>query len=98
MNRCIKPRFVRLTKLEAARRQIESSIWLWFVGDDLVTGVQTCALPILVILCPIIFNIVLFHVTMARSGLPMATGVTVLALFLVGMYWDHYRHLVRQPT
>jgi len=37
MNRCIKPRFVRLTKLEAARRQIESAIWLWFVGDDLVS-------------------------------------------------------------
>jgi hypothetical protein len=37
MNRCIKPRFVRLSKLEAARRQIESAIWLWFVGDDLVS-------------------------------------------------------------
>ena len=37
MNRCIKPRLVRLTKLEAARRQIESAIWLWFVGDDLVS-------------------------------------------------------------
>ena len=36
-NRCIKPRFVRLTKLEAARRQIESAVWLWFVGDDLVS-------------------------------------------------------------
>ena len=56
-------------------------------------------LPVLglVILCPIIFNIFLFHVTMAKSGLPMAIGVAVLALFLVGMYWDHYRHLVRQP-
>ena len=56
-------------------------------------------LPVLglVILCPIIFNIVLFHLTMAKSGLPMAVGVAVLALFLVGMYWDHYRHLVRQP-
>ena len=57
-------------------------------------------LPVLglVILCPIILNIVLFHVTMAKSGLPMAVGVAVLALFLVGMYWDHYRYLVRQPT
>ena len=56
-------------------------------------------LPVLglVILCPIIFNIVLFHATMAKSGLPMAVGVSVLALFLVGMYWEHYRHLVRQP-
>jgi uncharacterized membrane protein YphA (DoxX/SURF4 family) len=56
-------------------------------------------LPVLglVILCPIIFNIVLFHATMAKSGLPLAMGVAVLALFLIGMYWDHYRHLVRQP-
>lgn len=37
MDRCIKPRLVRLTKLEAARRQIESAVWLWFVGDDLVS-------------------------------------------------------------
>jgi hypothetical protein len=37
MDRCIKPRLVRLTKLEAARRQIESAIWLWFVGDDYVS-------------------------------------------------------------
>jgi hypothetical protein len=37
MNRCIKPRLVRLPKLEAAKRQIESAIWLWFVGDDLVS-------------------------------------------------------------
>ncbi len=37
MDRCIKPRLVRLSKLEAARRQIESAIWLWFVGDDYVS-------------------------------------------------------------
>ncbi len=37
MDRCIKPRLVRLTKLEAARRQIESAIWLWFVDDDHVS-------------------------------------------------------------
>lgn len=37
MDRCIKPRLVKLTKLEAARRQIESAIWLWFVGDDHVS-------------------------------------------------------------
>ncbi len=37
MDRCIKPRLVRLTKLEAARRQVESAIWLWFVGDDHVS-------------------------------------------------------------
>ena len=56
-------------------------------------------LPVLglVILCPIIFNIVLFHATMAPSGLPLAIVVTILALFLIWAYWDHYRHLVRQP-
>lgn len=37
MDRCIKPRLVRLTKLEAARRQIESATWLWFVGEDYVS-------------------------------------------------------------
>ena len=37
MDRCIKPRLVRLTKLEAARREVESAIWLWFVGDDHVS-------------------------------------------------------------
>jgi hypothetical protein len=37
MDRCIKPRVVKLTKLEAARRQIESAIWLWFVDDDHVS-------------------------------------------------------------
>lgn len=37
MDRCIKPRLVKLTKLEAARRQIESAVWLWFVGDDHVS-------------------------------------------------------------
>ncbi len=37
MDRCIKPRLVKLTKLEAARRQIESAIWLWFIDDDYVS-------------------------------------------------------------
>lgn len=56
-------------------------------------------LPVLglVILCPIIFNIVLFHATMDPSGLGLALGVAILAVFLIGMHWDHYRHLVRQP-
>ncbi len=57
-------------------------------------------LPVLglAILCPIVFNIVLFHVTMVPSGLPIAIGVAVLTLFLVWAYWDHYRHLLRQPA
>ena len=56
-------------------------------------------LPVLglTILCPIAFNIVLFHATMEPSGLPLALVVTVLSLFLIWAYWEHYRHLVRQP-
>ena len=38
MDRCFKPRLVRLSKIEAARRQIESAIWLWFVDDDMVSA------------------------------------------------------------
>ena len=57
-------------------------------------------LPVLglVILCPVIFNIVLFHATMEPGGLPLAIVVAILALYLVWAYWDHYRHLVRQPA
>ncbi len=56
-------------------------------------------LPVLglVILCPIVFNIVLFHATMAPEGLGMAIGLAVLSVFLIGMHWNHFHHLVRQP-
>lgn len=37
MDRCIKPRPIKLPKIEAARRQIESAIWLWFVDEDIVS-------------------------------------------------------------
>jgi putative oxidoreductase len=52
----------------------------------------------LAILCPIVFNIVLFHATMAPSGMATAIAVAVLTLILVWSYWDHYRHLLRQPN
>ena len=52
----------------------------------------------LTILCPIIFNIVLFHVTMAPAGLPLAIATAVLALALVASYWEHFRALVQQPA
>jgi hypothetical protein len=57
-------------------------------------------LPVLglTILCPVVFNIVLFHLTMAPSGLPLALVVAVLTLFLIWVYWEHYRHLLRQPA
>ena len=56
-------------------------------------------LPVLglAILCPIVFNIVLFHLTMAPSGLPLASFVALLSLILFASYWEHFRHLVRQP-
>ncbi|MDQ3199132.1 MAG: hypothetical protein M3Q46_08105 [Verrucomicrobiota bacterium] len=56
-------------------------------------------LPVLglTILCPVIFNIVLFHLTMEPKGLGMAIGFALVALFLVWAYWDHYQHLLRQP-
>jgi hypothetical protein len=40
MDRCIKPRLLRLSKIEAAKLQIESAIWLWFVDGNIVP-VQT---------------------------------------------------------
>ena len=57
-------------------------------------------LPVLglTILCPIVFNIIAFHLTMAPSNMGPAIIVTVFSLFLVWVYWDHYRPLFRQPT
>ena len=49
----------------------------------------------LTILCPIIFNIVLFHACMAPEGLPLALVCTALALFLVWRYWANFAGLVR---
>ena len=37
MDRCIKPQLVKLSKIEAARRQIESAVWLWFMDGDMVS-------------------------------------------------------------
>lgn len=56
-------------------------------------------LPVLglVILCPIIFNIVLFHATMEPKGIAFGIVLAVLALFLVGMRWDHLHRIVKQP-
>lgn len=56
-------------------------------------------LPVLglTILCPVIFNIVLFHATMSPEGLGFAIALAVLAVFLVGMHWNHYHRIVSQP-
>jgi putative oxidoreductase len=50
----------------------------------------------LTILCPIIFNILLFHICMAPQGLPLAILCSLLALFLIWRYWANFGGLVRQ--
>ena len=50
----------------------------------------------LTILCPIIVNIVLFHVCMAPDGLPLAIVVSLLALFLIWRYWANFAGLLRR--
>jgi hypothetical protein len=37
MSQCNKPRLLKLSKIDAARRQLESAIWLWFVDADIVS-------------------------------------------------------------
>jgi putative oxidoreductase len=49
----------------------------------------------LTLLGPIIVNIVLFHIFMDRSGLPMALLVSALALFLLYAYRTAFAGLVR---
>ena len=57
-------------------------------------------LPVLglTILGPVIFNILLFHLTIMPKGIFPGVAVAVMALFLVWAYWEHYRHLLRQPA
>ncbi|HEX3816721.1 MAG TPA: hypothetical protein VHW03_00350 [Chthoniobacterales bacterium] len=49
----------------------------------------------LTILCPIIFNILLFHACMEPSGLPLGIVCALLALFLVWRHWANFAGLVR---
>jgi hypothetical protein len=51
----------------------------------------------LTLLGPVIVNILSFHVLMAPAGLPMATVVSALALFLVWSYRQNFAELVRPP-
>ncbi|MGI8956242.1 MAG: hypothetical protein ACR2II_04920 [Chthoniobacterales bacterium] len=50
----------------------------------------------LVVLCPIIVNIVLFHAFMAAEGLPLAIVCSLLALFLIWRYWANFAGLLRR--
>ncbi len=49
----------------------------------------------LVILCPIIVNILLFHGLMAPEGLPLGLVCALLAVFLLWRYWANFAGLVR---
>ena len=44
---------------------------------------------------PVIVNIVCFHVLMAPAGLPMVIVVSLLALFLLWRYREHFAGLVK---
>ena len=44
---------------------------------------------------PVVVNILAFHTLMAPSGLPVATVVAVLALFLLWSYREHFAGLVK---
>ena len=53
----------------------------------------------LALLGPVIVNILCFHVLMAPAGLPMAIVVSLLALFLLWRYREHFAGLVKNvPT
>jgi putative oxidoreductase len=49
----------------------------------------------LTVLAAMIFNILIFHILMAPEGLPMATVVAVLELFLVWSYRDRFAGILR---
>lgn len=49
----------------------------------------------LTLLGPVIVNILTFHICMAPSGLPVASVVAVLALFLLWRYREHFAGLIQ---
>ena len=49
----------------------------------------------LTLLGPVIVNILSFHALMAPAGLPMALVVSLLALFLLWRYREHFAGLVK---
>ena len=49
----------------------------------------------LTLLGPVIVNILLFHIFLDQSGLPMALVVSVLALFLLWRYRSNFAGLVK---
>jgi putative oxidoreductase len=49
----------------------------------------------LTLLGPVIMNILTFHICMAPSGLPVASVVAILALFLLWRYREYFAGLVK---
>lgn len=76
-----------------------TSHYLYVVGAVQVAGgllLFTRYVPLaLTLLGPVIVNILSFHVTMAPSGLPLASIVAALALFLLWRHRDHFAGLVK---
>lgn len=65
-------------------------------GLLLFTGRRT---PLgLTLVGPVIVNIVCFHALMAPAGLPMAIVVSLLALFLLWRYREHFAGLVKSAS
>jgi len=48
----------------------------------------------LVFLAPVIVNIDLVHILMDPTGLPMATVISVLLVFLVWRYWNAFKGIL----
>jgi hypothetical protein len=48
----------------------------------------------LALLAPVVVNIILFHLFLAPSGLPVATVVLVLELFLAWVYRGAFRSML----
>ena len=67
---------------------------LQVVGGLLLLGGRWVPLG-LTLLGPVIVNILCFHVLMAPAGLPMAVVVSLLALFLIWRYREHFAGLVK---
>lgn len=73
--------------------------YLYVVGAVQVAGgllLFTRYVPLaLTLLGPVIVNILSFHSFMAPSGLPLASIVAALALFLLWRYREHFAGLVK---
>lgn len=52
----------------------------------------------LTLLCPIIVNIVIYHLCMDRNGMPIALVISALALFLLWSYRDAFAGILRAQT